>query len=106
MPKFADARYSFGSVLARIDRVTDALVELHAAIDLEPRHFRANLLFGRILTLQGRGEAAVGPLQTAVAVQPASVEAHEFLADAYEKTGRAVDAANEREKAKSLQTPK
>jgi tetratricopeptide (TPR) repeat protein len=102
MPKFADARYSFGSVLARIDRVTDALVELRAAIDIEPRHFRANLLLGRILTLQGQGDAALGPLQTAVAVQPGAAEAHQFLADAYEKMGRAADAAKEREKARSL----
>ena len=103
MPKFADARYSFGSVLARIDRVADALVELRAAIDIEPRHFRANLLLGRILTLQGQVDAALGPLQTAVAVRPAAAEAHQFLADAYEKAGRAADAVKEREKAKSLQ---
>src|SRR5207244_3254309 len=43
MPKFADARYSLGSVYARIDRVPDALDELKAALALEPRHFRANL---------------------------------------------------------------
>ena len=61
MPRFADARYSLGSVYARIDRVADAVTELRAAIELEPRHFRANLLLGRILTLQNRADAG-GPI--------------------------------------------
>ena len=61
MPAWADARYSLGSVYARIDRVPDAMRELRAALDLEPRHFRANLLLGRILTLRGEtgGRGAV-----------------------------------------------
>jgi tetratricopeptide (TPR) repeat protein len=102
LPKWADARYSLASVYARIDRVSDAVAELRAAVDLEPRHFRANLLLGRILTLQGKGDAAIDCLQIAVAVQSASAEAHQFLADAYEKAGRDADAAQEREKAKAL----
>jgi tetratricopeptide (TPR) repeat protein len=84
-PDWADARYSLGSVYARIDRVTDALAELRAAIGLEPRHFRANLLMGRILTLRGDKAAAVPFLQTAVDVQPASSEAKQFLADALKR---------------------
>ncbi len=41
MPKFADARFSLGSVYARIDRVGEAVTELKAAPELEPRHDRA-----------------------------------------------------------------
>ena len=82
MPKWADARYSLGSVYARIDRVPDAGRELRAALDLEPRHFRANLLLGRILTLQGDPQRALQYLQTAVDVQPSNAEARQFLADA------------------------
>ena len=85
MPKWADARYSLGSVYARVDRVGDATKELRAALDLEPRHFRANLLLGRILTLQGNTAAAIDLLRTAVAVQPSSAEARQFLADALAK---------------------
>jgi len=81
MPQWADARYSLGSVYARIDRVADAIVELRASIALEPRHFRANLLIGRILTLQHDTSAATY-LRTAVDVQPDSAEARQFLADA------------------------
>ncbi len=88
MPKWADARYSFASVLARIDRVPEAIKELHAAIDLEPKHFRANLLLGRILTLQGDAEHAIPYLRTAAAVQPSNAEAIQFLNDAIAKSKR------------------
>ena len=58
LPQWADARYSLGSVYARIDRVPDAMTELRAALALEPRHFRANLLLGRLLTLTGKAAEA------------------------------------------------
>jgi choline-sulfatase len=102
MPNWADARYSLGSVYARIDRVPDATSELKAALALEPRHFRANLLLGRILTLQGQAAAALPLLHTAVDVEPSTAEAHQFLADAYEKAGDAAEAANERRRAAAL----
>jgi len=86
MPKWADARYSYASVLARIDRVPGAVTELRAAIDLEPKHFRANLLLGRILTLQGDAEHAIPFLRTAVSVQPSNAEANQFLNDAIRKS--------------------
>ena len=106
MPKWADARYSLGSVYARIDRVPEALAELRAAIDLEPRHFRANLLLGRILALSGQAQAAVAHLRTAADVQPTSAEAHEFLADAYEKIGDRAAAAQERLRAEQAKAKK
>src|SRR5439155_10778127 len=82
MPAWADARYSLGSVYARIDRVPDAVTELKAALALEPRHFRANLLLGRILTLRGDKASAIPYLRIATEVQPDSAEARQFLADA------------------------
>jgi predicted Zn-dependent protease len=88
MPKWADARYSLGSVYARIDRVDDAVRELRAAIELERRHPRANLLLGRILTLQGHAADAVPHLQIAVEADPASGEARRFLAEAQEKASK------------------
>jgi tetratricopeptide (TPR) repeat protein len=104
MPKWADARYSLASVYARIDRVHDATLELQATLALEPRHFRANLLLGRILTLSGQPQPAISYLQTAVEVQPSSSEAHDFLADAYEKAGDQASAAKERERARALKS--
>ena len=105
MPNWADAQYSLGSVFARIDRVPDATRYLRRAIELEPRHFRANLLLGRILTLQGQASAAIALLVTATEADPRSSEAHSFLADAYEKTGAVEEASKERQRAKSLVKP-
>lgn len=85
MPGWPDARYSLGSVYARIDRVPEAIAELRAALALDARHFRANLLLGRILTLRGDAAAAVPCLKTAVDVQPSSSEARHFLADALKR---------------------
>src|SRR4051794_5040108 len=82
LPESADARYSLGSVYARIDRVPDAMAELRAALALDARHFRANLLLGRILSLKGENAAAVPYLRMAVEVRPSSTEAKQFLADA------------------------
>jgi choline-sulfatase len=85
MPEWADARYSLGSVYARIDRVPEAIAELRAALALDARHFRANLLLGRILTLRGDAASGVPYLKTAVEVQPSSSEAKQFLAEALKK---------------------
>jgi len=105
MPKFADARFSLGSVYARIDRVGEAIAELKAALELEPRHYRANLLLGRILTLQGQAVAGLPYLQRAAEAQPSSVEAQAFLADAYQALGRAAEAAQARARAQQLRKP-
>ena len=85
MPEWADARYSLAAVYARIDRVPQAIAELRASLALEPRHFRANLLLGRILTLRGDAASGIPYLKTAVEVQPASTEAKQFLAEAIRK---------------------
>jgi len=105
MPKFADARFSLGSVYARIDRIDEAVGELKAALELEPRHYRANLLLGRILTLQGQAVAGLPYLQRAAEAQPSSVEAQAFLGDAYQALGRAADAAQARARAQQLRKP-
>jgi choline-sulfatase len=102
LPKWADARYSLGSVYARIDRVDEAVAELRAALGLEPQHFRANLLLGRILTLRNQGAAALPFLQTAASVQPSDAETQRFLADAYDKVGNAAEAAKARRRAEEL----
>jgi arylsulfatase A-like enzyme/Tfp pilus assembly protein PilF len=104
-PRWADAHFSLASVYARIDRVPDAMTELDTALGLSPDHYRANLLRGRILSLQGNPAAAVINLEKAVQVQPGSREAHSFLADAYAQLGRVMDAARERNAAQQLGSP-
>jgi arylsulfatase A-like enzyme/Flp pilus assembly protein TadD len=104
-PRWADAHFSLAAVYARIDRVPEAMTELDTTLSLTPGHYRANLLRGRILSLQGNPAAAIANLQTAAQVQPDSREAHSFLADAYTQLGRVFDAQRERAAAQSLPVP-
>jgi arylsulfatase A-like enzyme/Flp pilus assembly protein TadD len=98
-PKWADAQFSLASVYARTDRVPEAKEHLDVCLGLDPAHYRANLLRGRILTLQHKAVEALPNLQKAVEVQPDSREAHLFLADAYEQLGESAKAAEERARA-------
>jgi arylsulfatase A-like enzyme/Flp pilus assembly protein TadD len=95
-PRWADAHFSLAAVYARIDRVPEAMTELDTTLGISPEHYRANLLRGRLLSLQGNPLAALTNLEKAVQVQPDSREAHLFLADAYEQLGRNADAVRER----------
>lgn len=104
-PRWADAHFSLGSVYARIERVPDAMTELDTTLSLNANHYRANLLRGRLLSLQGHALEALPNLKKAVEVQPDSREAHAFLADAYSQLGRPLDAERERSEAERLRTP-
>jgi uncharacterized protein HemY len=73
-------------------------------LEAEPDHYRANLLLGRMLFLNGTFAEALPYLEKAAAVQTDSSEAHSFLADEFEKLGRDEDAANERAEAARLKT--
>jgi tetratricopeptide (TPR) repeat protein len=78
-PKFPDAQYSLASVYARIQRVPEAIELLLEVLKQDPDHFRANLLWGRIYTLQQRANEAVPYLTQAVGSEPRNAEAHSFL---------------------------
>ena len=101
-PRWADAHFSLAAVYARIDRVPDAMTELDTTLQLAPNHYRANLLRGRILSLQHDPVAALPNLEKATKVEPESREAHLFLADAYEQLGRGMDAQRELVEARKL----
>ncbi len=104
-PRWADAHFSLAAVYARIDRVAEAMTELDTTLGLSPDHYRANLLRGRILSLQGNPLGALDNLERAAQVQPDSSEAHSFLADAYQQLGRVADAERERAAAQKLAAP-
>jgi len=104
-PRWADAQFSLAAVYARIDRVPEAMTHLGTALELNPDHYRANLLRGRILALQGDPAGALPNLEKAVRLEPKSVEAHQFLADAYSQLGQESNAARERAEASRLKTP-
>jgi tetratricopeptide (TPR) repeat protein len=101
-PEWIDARYSLASIYARTGRPEEAAKNLLVVLQGDPDHYRANLLLGRMLFLNGTFAEALPYLEKAAAVQTDSAEAHSFLADEYEKLGRAEDAARERAEAARL----
>ncbi|MBZ5664066.1 MAG: sulfatase-like hydrolase/transferase [Acidobacteriia bacterium] len=101
-PKWADAQFSLAAVYARIDRVPEAMAHLDTCLGLNPDHYRANLLRGRLLSLLGKPGDSLANLKKAAEVQSDSREAHLFLADAYEQLGKAPEATEERRKAERL----
>jgi arylsulfatase A-like enzyme/Tfp pilus assembly protein PilF len=104
-PRWADAQFSLAAVYARIDRVPEALNHLDVTLQLDPDHYRANLLRGRILSLQGDAAGALPNLEKAATVEPRSVEAHQFLSEAYAKLGQEENAAREHAEAERLRSP-
>jgi arylsulfatase A-like enzyme/Flp pilus assembly protein TadD len=101
-PEWSDARYSLASIYARTGRPQEAAKNLLVVLEGEPDHYRANLLLGRMLFLNGTFAEALPYLEKAAAVQTHSGEAHAFLADEYEKLGRAADATREHAEAEQL----
>lgn len=101
-PDWSDARYSLASIYARTGRPEEAAKNLLEVLQEEPEHYRANLLLGRMLFLNGTFAEALPYLEKAAAVQSDSGEAHSFLAEEYEKLSRDADAARERAEAERL----
>jgi arylsulfatase A-like enzyme/Flp pilus assembly protein TadD len=103
-PDWSDARYSLASIYARTGRPEEAAKNLLVVLEGEPDHYRANLLLGRMLFLNGTFAEALPYLEKATTVQTDSGEAHSFLADEYDQLGRTEDAARERAEAARLKT--
>jgi len=101
-PKWPDAQYSLASVYARTQHVPEAVDLLHTVLQLNPKHFRANLLLGRILTLQHQAAEAMPYLKEAASLEPDNFEPHDFLADGLDQLGESQSAATERARAQSL----
>jgi arylsulfatase A-like enzyme/cytochrome c-type biogenesis protein CcmH/NrfG len=104
-PDWTDARFSLAAIYARTDRLPEALANLDVTLQLDPDHYRANLLRGRILSLQGDSAGALPNLEKAAIVEPKSVEAHQFLSEAYAKLGQEENAAREQAAAQRLRSP-
>ncbi len=86
----------------------DAARSLQRALQINPNHYRANLLLGRLLGMQNRPKEALPYLQRAVKLQPKSPDAHKFLGNVYTELGkRRMHAASrwKRIACKALQIP-
>lgn len=78
------------------DQLPGAMKEFRKTLQLDDRNFKANLLLGRLLGMQGDAKAAMPFLQKAVQLDPDSVQAHTFLANVYTQLGENAKAQRER----------
>ena len=101
-PKWAALHFSLAAAYARVNRPEDARKELDTTLKLEPDNFRANLILGRMLTLQGKPAEGLPILKKAVKLEPKSPDAHMFLADAYGRMGQMAMARREAAEAEKL----
>ncbi|HKD02201.1 MAG TPA: sulfatase-like hydrolase/transferase [Terriglobales bacterium] len=101
-PKWAALHFSLAAAYARLDRAGDARRELETTLKLEPDNYRANLVLGRMLTLDGKLAEALPRLKKAVKADPKSPDAHRFLADAYGRMGQIDIARKEAAEAERL----
>jgi choline-sulfatase len=104
-PDWSDARYSLASIYARTGRPQEAAKNLLEVLQADPDHYRANLLLGRMLFLNGTFTEALPYLEKAATVEPKSVEAHQFLSEAYAKLGQQEKADREHAEAERLRSP-
>ena len=70
-----------------------ALQSFRRAVDLDAENLAARWQYGRTLLEAGRTAEATTQLEAALRLDPDSVEARSVLADAYERAGRAPEAA-------------
>jgi tetratricopeptide (TPR) repeat protein len=101
-PDSDELRFDLATAYDHLDRVADATQAFQAALRLNPNHYRANLMLGRLIGMHGNPLSAVPYLQKAAQLQPLSPDAHKFLANVYTELGREGDAAREQAEAKRL----
>lgn len=102
-PKWGALHFSLAAAYARVDRAADAEKELRKTVEVNPKDFRAYLVLGRMLALNGSPAKGIPILKEAVSLQPQSPAAHLFLADAYSSVGQVANARRERAEAERLQ---
>ncbi len=69
-PKFADAHFNYGNLLASLERGDEALRAFLACLDANPVHVEAHVNLGNLLLQNGRFEPAAAHFQQAVQLRP------------------------------------
>ncbi|HEU0119583.1 MAG TPA: tetratricopeptide repeat protein [Bryobacteraceae bacterium] len=89
---------------AALDGLNETGVEtaVRRALELEPRFAAAHALYGKWLLRQEQWQHAATELEQAARLRPDLVQAHLHLAQAYQKLGRADDAAREFQTVRAL----
>src|SRR5205823_6308097 len=79
-PESAQMHFYVGAVFARLKRIPEAIKDFQTTLRLDPNHYLGNLIYGRLLFLEGHPEQALPKLQRAAKIEPDLREPHRFLA--------------------------
>ena len=104
-PGSDEMHFYLGMAYDETGRASEATKNFQAALQINPNHYRANLLLGRLLGMQNNPTAALSYLLKAVKLQPASPDAHKFLANVYIELGQEENARQEMAAADRLNAP-
>jgi tetratricopeptide (TPR) repeat protein len=110
MPGQADPHLTLAAVLVKQKKPEEAAAERKLAANLMRAHMdfqRAEVATnsGKSLLAAGKVDDAVVEFRNAISFDPGYAEAHAQLAIALEKQGKTAEAAQERQRAKALETP-
>jgi len=94
-PSSAQMHFYLAAVYLRLKQHPEAAAEFNKSLELDAKHYLANLKYGQMLLLEGNAAGALPKLIQAAKVNPKSAEAHATLAGAYETLGQAKNAARE-----------
>lgn len=103
-PEEVEWHFDLAVLYERKQLFPEAMREFRDTLKYDPKHFRANLLLGRLLGMKGDASEALPFLQTAAKIQPDSVDAHTYLANVYSMLKRTTEYAREQEIVKKLKS--
>ena len=105
IPESDELHFDLATAYEHEGRLEDATHEFQSALRLNPEHYKANLMFGRLLGMHGDPGRALLYLQKAVKLQPESPDGHKFLANVYTELGQTENAQREQAEALRLTVP-
>ena len=91
-PGMTSVHKNFGSTLARVGRLEEAVLQLKKAIDLRPGRTEVHQSLGNILGKLGRYQEAIQYLEMALESDPGNVALYKALGTCYAATGRKEEA--------------
>jgi Tol biopolymer transport system component/TolB-like protein/Tfp pilus assembly protein PilF len=101
-PNYAAAHQVYGTLLLRLGRIGDAIVELKKAQLIDPLSPAINTWMGEAFEHLGEHEAAIQIHKETIKFAPEYLFAHYFLVQSYVRTGELADAAKAAEVAVAL----
>ena len=101
-PDSDEVHFDLATAYEHLGRVSEATQAFQDTLRLNPDHYRANLMFGRLLGMHENPRTALPYLLTAAKLQPDLPDAHKFLANVYTELGEEENARRERAEAERL----